>query len=240
MPNLQLRFQVSRLNPISPIISKHRTVKTLVEQKNTGLRVSEPNLDYNKMPHLLVTEVVPDSTNVGGADGYEFIEIYNNTNQPINFGDYKMQYRYGTDPETDVIWASVPDEFTIASKGTAVFWIINAQNGNKTVADFNALYHTNLVENKDIVRIYSNGMANGSTRGIIAATNTDIESSVAYYNEESGVDDTNADKGIFYKYPVDGTQFNGKNKCRKRSGNTWNRFASFRYLRKRYKFLMIQ
>ena len=169
------------------------------------ITVSEPNLDYNKMPHLLVTEVVPDSTNVGGADGYEFIEIYNNTNQPINFGDYKMQYRYGTDPETDVIWASVPEEFTIPSKGTAVFWIINAQNDNKTVADFNALYRTDLVENKDIVRIYSNGMANGSTRGIIAATNTDMESSIAYYNEESGVDDTNPDKGIFYKYPVDGS-----------------------------------
>ena len=54
------------------------------------IMVSEPNLDYNKMPHLLVTEVVPDSTNVGDADGYEFIEIYNNTNQPINFGDYKI------------------------------------------------------------------------------------------------------------------------------------------------------
>ena len=116
-----------------------------------------------------------------------------------------MQYRYGSDPETDVIWDSVPDEFTIPSKGTAVFWIINAENGNKTVADFNALYHTDLVENKDIVRIDSNGMANGSTRGIIAATNTDMESSIAYYNEESGVDDTNPDKGIFYKYPVDGS-----------------------------------
>ena len=42
------------------------------------------------MPPLLVTEVVPDSTNVGGADGYEFIEIYNNTNQPIIFSDYKI------------------------------------------------------------------------------------------------------------------------------------------------------
>ena len=51
------------------------------------------------------------------------------------------------------------------------------KNGNKTVADFNALYKTNLVENKDIVKIYSEGMANGSTRGIIAATNTDMESS---------------------------------------------------------------
>ncbi len=169
------------------------------------ITVSEPDLDYNKMPHLLVTEVVPDSTNVGAADGYEFIEIYNNTNQPISFGDYKIQYRYGTDPETDVILTSVPDEFTIPSKGTVVFWMINAQNSDKTVADFNALYKTDLIENKDIVRIYFNGMANRSTRGIIVATNTDMESSIAYYNDEPGIDDVEPNKGIFYKYPINGS-----------------------------------
>lgn len=169
------------------------------------ITVAQHNLDFNKIPALLVTEIVPDSANVDGADGYEFIEIYNNTNQPIKFEDYKIQYRYGTDPETDVIWESVPDDFEVPSKGTVVFWIINDKNGKKTVADFNAHYKTDLVENKNIVKIYSAGMANGSTRGILVATNTDMESSVAYYNEESGVDDTNADKGIFYKYPVDGT-----------------------------------
>ena len=82
------------------------------------------------MPHLLVTEVVPDSTNVDGEDGYEFIEIYNNSNQDINFKDYKIQYRYGTDPETDVIWESVPDDFRY-SKGTVVFWMMNDKNGNE-------------------------------------------------------------------------------------------------------------
>ena len=182
--------------------SDGKNASRTVENKIT---VAQPNLDFNKLPALLVTEVVPDSSNIDGADGYEFIEIYNNSNQEILFKDYKIQYRYGTDPETDVIWESVPDDFVIASKETVVFWIINDKNGAKTVADFNALYKTNLVENKDIVKIYSAGMANGSTRGILIATNTDIESSVAYYNEESGVDDTNANKGIFYKYPVDGT-----------------------------------
>ena len=68
------------------------------------------------------------------------------------------------------------------------------------------------MENKDIVKIYSAGMANGSTRGIVIATNTDMESSVAYYNEESGVDDTSANKGIIYKYPVDGTNQMAQNK----------------------------
>ena len=51
----------------------------------------------------------------------------------------------------------------------------------------------------------SDGMANSGPRGIVIATNTDIESSIAYYNEETGVDDTNPNKGILYKYPVDGT-----------------------------------
>ena len=62
---------------------------------------------------------------------YEFIEIYNNTNQNINFKDYKIQYRYGTDPETDVIWESIPNDFVIPAKGTVVFWIINDKNKRK-------------------------------------------------------------------------------------------------------------
>ena len=62
---------------------------------------------------------------------------------------------------------------------------------------------------------------------------------VAYYNEESGVDDTNPDKGIFYKYPVDGTNRYGENECRKRSGNTWNRYPLFRFQPKPFKFLKI-
>ena len=37
------------------------------------------------------------------------------------FEDYKIQYRYGTDPETDVIWESVPDDFEIPSKGNGCF-----------------------------------------------------------------------------------------------------------------------
>ena len=49
------------------------------------------------------------------------------------------------------------------------------------------------------------GMANSDPRGIVIATNTDKESSVAYYNEETGVDDTNPDKGIIYTYPVNRT-----------------------------------
>ena len=167
------------------------------------INLKEQEIDYNKVPHLLVTEVVPDSTNVGTADGYEFIEIYNNSNQEINFKDYKLYYRYGTDPGTDVVWPSIPEEVTIPIGETLTFWIINDQNSDKTVADFNANYGANLIENKNIVRIHSGGMANSSMRGLVIGTNTHKEIALAYYNDQPNVDDTIANKGIMYSYPID-------------------------------------
>ena len=104
-----------------------------------------------------------------------------------------------------VIWPSIPDDVVIPSKGTLVFWIINGQNNQSTVADFNANYGTSLVEDKDIVRINSAGMANGSMRGLVVATNAKKEIAVSYYFDEANVDDTNPNKGILYKYPVDGS-----------------------------------
>ncbi|MGG0855789.1 metallophosphoesterase [Metabacillus fastidiosus] len=194
IPNIEADFvyYIEASDGINTIKTAEYTVKAV-----------QQTVDYNNLPYMLVTELVPDTTNVGSADGYEFIEIYNNSDRDINFKDYKIQYRYGSDPESDIVWPSVPDDVVIPSKGTLVFWIINKQNGSKTVADFNANFKTNLVENKDIIRIYSDGMANGSMRGIIIATNTDTEIAAAYYFDEAGVDDTHANKGIEYKYPAD-------------------------------------
>ncbi|MBB6446858.1 lamin tail domain-containing protein [Bacillus benzoevorans] len=170
------------------------------------IQVAKPKVNFNKLPPLLITELVPDSTNVGDEDGFEFIELYNNTNAPLKFKDYQIQYRYGSNPETDVMWEAVPDDMIIPAQGTIVFWMMNEQNAGKTVTDFNKHYRTHLAENRDIIKIYSPGMANSSHRGIVAATNTDIVSSVAYYNEGSGADDTHPNKGIIYQYPIDGTR----------------------------------
>ncbi|SDJ99325.1 lamin tail domain-containing protein [Sediminibacillus albus] len=196
IPGVYVSSNISYYVEASDGVHTVRTEEAIIE-------VDKQEVDPEKIPSLLVTEVVPDSTNTGSADGYEFIEIYNNTNQAINFQDYKLQYRYGTDPESDIIWPSVPDNVVIPSQETLVFWIINGENGEQTVADFNENYGTNLVENEDIVRIYSAGMANGSMRGLIAATNAGQELAIAYYNDQEGIDDTQPDKGIVYKYPTD-------------------------------------
>ncbi|WP_409344764.1 lamin tail domain-containing protein [Paenibacillus sp. MBLB4367] len=167
--------------------------------------VAHGETDFAKVPQLLVTEIVPDSVNVGGSDGYEFIEIYNNTDRDLKLDDYKLQYRYPDEGAAgDLIWAPDTEGLILKSQKTMVFWIINGPNESKTVADFNANYGTNLVANTDIVRMHNNGMANDSPRGIVVATNIGKELSKGFYWDEK-IDDTKENKGILYKYPVDGT-----------------------------------
>ncbi|OZI13538.1 hypothetical protein CEW92_01550 [Bacillaceae bacterium SAS-127] len=166
------------------------------------VQVEGLSYDPQKVPELLVTEVVPDSTNVDGADGYEFIEIYNNTTETINLKDYKIRYRYPMEgPEADLIWGPEKEDLLLPSGETMTFWIINGQNEAKTVEDFNKHYGVNLIENENIAKIYSAGLANGSARGLAIATNTGKDISAGYYNDEGTKDDTVANKGILYTFP---------------------------------------
>ncbi|UJL45837.1 lamin tail domain-containing protein [Virgibacillus sp. NKC19-16] len=174
--------------------------------------VPQSDLNYESIPPLLVTEVVPDTTNSGGADGYEFIEVYNNTTEAIDFSDYTMRYRYpNSGPAGDLLWGPPSDqEIVIPSGETVVFWVINGGNTDKTGADFNANFGSDLTEGTDLIKIHNNGMANGSERTLVMATKSGYELSYASYNDEAGVDDTVADKGIFYKYPIDGSNISTK------------------------------
>lgn len=159
---------------------------------------------YNSqdVPYLLVTEVVPDSTNVGASDGYEYIEVYNNSDKTLNLKDYKIHYRYPEEgAEGDLIWGPKEENLELASGETMVYWIINASNKDKTVEDFNQNYQTQLVENKNIVKVYSSGMANTSYRGMTISTNTGEDISVAYYNNNGANLDTAKNKGIYYTFP---------------------------------------
>ncbi|MDQ0297890.1 hypothetical protein J2S78_000298 [Salibacterium salarium] len=161
--------------------------------------------DPENVPPILITEVVPDTTNVGGSDGYEFIEIYNNTNQPIDFSDYQIQYRYNNLPDRDTHWPSDPDDMEVGPQETMVFWIINGDNNDETIADFNRNYGSNVQED-NIAKIYTPGLSNGGIRSLLVTTNTDHELAIAHYNEESeDADDTLPDKGIVYKFPTDGS-----------------------------------
>lgn len=169
---------------------------------------SAPQADsgHNQVPPILVTEVVP--TTIGSTNGsatndaFEYIEIYNNTNRPIDFSDYHIQYRYPTSPDNDLIWVPYKEDIVIQPGKALVLWGQNTANVNETVATFNAHFGTNLVENVDIVRM-DVGMHSSRTRWIIVATNSGHELVSAVYND--GVTDAATDKGVVYRYPEPGS-----------------------------------
>lgn len=130
--------------------------------------------DYCENPSpLVITEILPDSNNVNKADAYEFIEVYNNSNETIDLKDYKIYYNYPDKGDSsDVIWESDPSSIKIDPEETLVFWIKNGSNDELTVNDFNKEFNTNLVMGKNIVEIYSAGMANSGARALKLTTNT--------------------------------------------------------------------
>ncbi|MDR5701880.1 metallophosphoesterase [Agromyces aerolatus] len=145
---------------------------------------------------LQVTELMPDTNNVGGADAYEFIEVYNATSEPIDFADYTVNYLHMTGAE--VLWPAQPADIVIPGGGTLVLWIKNGANTHLTAADFNAEFGTDLTLGEDLAEISSGGMANGSPRGIEIMTNTGFTVNQAQYNMVAGVDDTFPDRSIRY------------------------------------------
>lgn len=158
------------------------------------------------VPKLLITELVPDTSNVTGmsADAFEFIEVYNNTSETINFKDYNLVYRYPAQGSSgDVIWSAGEGDILIPSKSSVVFWVMNTHNQSLTQDDFNANYGTALQENANLFRVNGGGgMANGSARDILLKDKNGNEIVItSYQNDEQTV----ANKGIFYQYPTDGS-----------------------------------
>ncbi|MGO1849448.1 lamin tail domain-containing protein [Microbacterium sp.] len=159
----------------------------------------EPNADVTGA-ELQITEVLPDSTNVGGSDGYEFIEVFNASARDVDFGGYAISYLYPQDYETntnEALWPADPADVTIPAGETLVLWIKNGPNDDLTDTDFNARFSSDLTLGENLVEIHAAGMANGSARGLAIRTNTGFDINRAYYNME-GADDTNADQGIRY------------------------------------------
>ena len=71
-----------------PLETMALSTKTLLLKADT----TQENIKVDKaqIPELLITEILPDSKNIDGADAYEFIEVYNNSNREVNLKDYKI------------------------------------------------------------------------------------------------------------------------------------------------------
>ncbi|MFP3472650.1 hypothetical protein R0J90_21585, partial [Micrococcus sp. SIMBA_144] len=80
-------------------------------------------------------------------DGYEFIEVYNNTTETVDFNDYIIRYRYpNVGAEGDLLWGPQDSQQVLIPSGeSVVFWIINQGNADKGQEDFNANFHSELI-----------------------------------------------------------------------------------------------
>ena len=156
---------------------------------------------------LLITELLPNSSNMNKADAYGFVEVYNNSNKRINLKDYRLYYNNNLDAsDNDVLWASFDKDLYLESGACMVFWIHNGSNDTLTVDDFNKKFGTNLVENQNIIILENGGMSNSAPRGLRITTNVHDEVNYVTYNvgENDANGNDHADKTITYRY--DGTK----------------------------------
>ncbi|MBT0993305.1 lamin tail domain-containing protein [Cellulomonas sp. DKR-3] len=152
---------------------------------------TDPDLDA---PILQVTEIAPDTDNLAGADAYEFIEVYNASDAPVDFDDFTIDYLYvdaNAIETSSALWPATPTDPVIPAGGTLVLWIKNGANDALTAADFNAEYGTHL-SGDQLVEIRSGGMANGGPRGIEVQTNTGESVSRAYWFTDAQTTPTTA------------------------------------------------
>lgn len=92
-----------------------------------------------KAPALVVTELAPDTANIGGSDAWEFIEIYNNSSRDIDLKDYRLYYYY-PDNGNNALWWNTTESKILKSGEAMVFWVDNGKNSSQTLADFNEHY----------------------------------------------------------------------------------------------------
>ena len=171
------------------------------EANNSMAEQSNEACDLTQVSPLLVTEVVTDGPS---GTAYTYTEIYNNSDAPINFADYTFYYKYpdGTGQVFDKSkWGNKGADLYIEPGKTLVLWQSTGAAG-KTVKEFNAWYGTDLVENKDILRVNYSGIHSTAKRGYYIGKDEETVITYAWSNKTSDeIPSGNPEKiGIQYQY----------------------------------------
>lgn len=170
----------------------------------------EAQAAFDQVSPLLVTEVVTDSP---GKGKYTYVEVYNNSDNPINFKDYVYYYCYeggmgtgkvfsSSDKHLGIDYGSKDADVIIEPGKTLVLWMGGSKN-ETSLADFNKTYGTNLVEGKDIIRTPYSGIHTTNKRGYFFGKDSDAVMIGAWSNANGDeIPAGNPNKqGIQYTYP---------------------------------------
>ncbi|MFQ7077520.1 MAG: lamin tail domain-containing protein [Christensenellaceae bacterium] len=189
-------------------------------------------------PHFLITEMTPETTlksEIGGGDRFEFMELYNNSNSPIDLRGFEFRYMNKPGNSSSYALHALDNQnVVIQPRRTFVIWISTqdiSNNGKYPAKDMQNYYYdgeknpagVELKEDENLGYVHFSGMPNGgSNRGWSIYTKTGELVVEAYYNEQGTNTDVTANKGIQFRYPTDGTK-----EMQKVSANVYNATPGF-------------
>lgn len=150
---------------------------------------------------LMISELVADThqsdqTTASGTDAFEYIEIYNTSDQPVSMDDYRIRYVNGS---TLTDW-EIPQGTIIQPKEAIVVWVQNEESVKSDEETFRAYYE---IEDPDVRIIQTlgqvNGFSNSGERSMqIVVKNTGQIVNAITYND--GTEKAQTKKGIRFAY----------------------------------------
>nr|WP_249317132.1 lamin tail domain-containing protein [Bacillus sp. FJAT-50079] len=176
---------------LAPKLGFEQKLATFSQDFNKSIKV-------DNAPTILITEVVPDTDNYGNYNAFEYIEIYNNSNEAINLKGYS-------------IWSGnwrkkITDSIFIQPWNTQLFWTRRAEIQHLTLEAFNnhyfASYHDKYLSVEKVYGLDNIGGLRNS--GYQTVTINDPQGAEVVKAGYSDVD-VSLNHSIVYSYPIDGS-----------------------------------
>lgn len=150
----------------------------------------------DKFPELLITEIVSDTDNFASLDAFEYFEIYNASEAPIDLQGYKITSGWNH---------VITDSVILEPSEVKVFWTRRAEIAALTREGFNSYYYSSyaskhLTEDQIYMINGVSGLVNGGSTLVIEDADGFEISKAAY---TSG--DVAAGKSTTFSYPKDGS-----------------------------------
>ncbi|MGE6228654.1 lamin tail domain-containing protein [Paenibacillus chitinolyticus] len=149
------------------------------------------------VPKLLITELVPDTTNFASYDAFEYIEVYNNSAVQVDLQGYR--FKAGS-------WnAQITQSYKLGPWETGVVWTRRAEIAPLGKEAFNSYYSLSYASKyvpDSKLHIIENvgGLTNSGTQTVTILDPAGAEAVKATYT----ADDVAEGKTITYRYPAAG------------------------------------
>ena len=150
---------------------------------------------------VMISEIVADThqsdmTTASGKDAFEYIELYNTTNQTLNMDNYLIQNVNGS---KNTLW-EIPEGTTIEAGETLVVWVRNSESDSLDENQFRSYYNitdesVNIVKTNESV----NGFSNSEERSmeVLVKDTKQVINSMTYNDGEAKAQ---TKKGITFQY----------------------------------------